>query len=125
MVGSVKSIGSSEVHRGIEAASQRGFHQIQSRRLKRKKARRLRTGPAFFRPQPPRVETTTKLEPEYDACVVAEVALVVIAARKGVAEPSQHEIKLCRPECDGFAQRDVDSSTNDEIKCIVARSRAA
>jgi hypothetical protein len=75
-----------------------------------------------FRPQPPRVKKNdSQLEAENDACVVPEVALVIIATRKGVAEPSQHEINLCRSDGNGFAQGDVDSPTNDEIKSVVAR----
>jgi hypothetical protein len=64
-----------------------------------------------------------QLEPENDSSVVPEVALVVIATSKAIAEPSQHKIKLCRPNGDGFAQRDVDSSANNEIPSIVAWTR--
>ena len=86
-------------------------------------------GTTVFRPQPPRVKNNdSQLEAENDACVVPEVALVVIARGEGAVEAGQHEIKLCRSDGNGFGQRDVDSSTNDEIKSIVARacnSRAA
>lgn len=48
-----------------------------------KKSRRLRTGNTDFRSQPPRIKKNDpQLEAENDACVVPEVALVVIAARK-------------------------------------------
>ena len=80
-------------------------------------------GPTTFHPQPPlTANNNAQLEAKNDASVVPEVALVVIASRKGVAEPSQHEIKLRRPDGDGFAQWDVDASANDEIKSIVART---
>ena len=45
----------------------------------------------------------------------------MIARGEGAVEAGQHEIKLCRSDGNGFGQRDVDSSTNDEIKSIVAR----
>lgn len=64
--------------------------------------------------------TATHLEPEYDAAVVPEVALVVISTSKRIAEARQHKIKFRRPDRDGFAQRDVDSPANDEIPSIVA-----
>ena len=64
--------------------------------------------------------TICQLEAENDTSVVPEVALVVIATRKGAAKPSQHEIKLCRSDGNGFAQGDIDSSTNDEIPRIIA-----
>ena len=60
------------------------------------------------------------LEPEYDAGVVAEVALVVVALGKAIAKPRQHKIKLCRPDGDGFCHGNVDPSTYDEIERIVA-----
>ena len=84
-------------------------------------------GPAMLHPQPPtRVEKTTihcrrQLEPENDARVVAEVALVVVAFGKIVAEASQKKVNLRRPNSDGFAQGDVEPSANEEIKGIVAR----
>ena len=78
-------------------------------------------GPAIFRPRPPRVENNdSQLEAKNDASVVPEVALVVIAASKGVAKPSQHEIKLHRSDGNGFAQGDVESSANHEIPRIIA-----
>lgn len=82
-------------------------------------------GPRHFHSQPlPRAENTiyccSKLEPEYDAAVVTEVALVVVSTGKGIAEARQHKIKFRRPDRDGFAQRDVDPPANDEIPSIVA-----
>jgi hypothetical protein len=71
------------------------------------------------------IHERSKLEPENDTSVVPEVALVVIATTKAIAESSQHKIKLCRPNGDGFAQRDVDSSANNEIPSIIARSQGA
>lgn len=87
-------------------------------------------GPAIFHSQPlPRAENTihfcSLLEPENDACVVPEVALVVIAAAKTVSEPGEKKIKFRRPNCDRFAKWDVNSSANDEIPRIVVRSRGA
>jgi hypothetical protein len=64
-----------------------------------------------------------QLEPENDSSVVPEVALVVVATTKAIAESSQHKIKLCRPNGDRFGQWDVDSSSNNEIPSIVARSQ--
>ena len=60
------------------------------------------------------------LEPDHNAAVVAEVALVGVAVGKTVAEPGQHKIKLCRPDGNVFGQGDIDSTTNDEIPGIVA-----
>ena len=87
-------------------------------------------GPAIFHPQPlPRAETRfhfkSKLEPKNDSSDVPEIALVIVAAAKTVSEPGENEIKVRRPDGNGFAQWDVDSSTNDEIPCIVTRSRGA
>ena len=87
-------------------------------------------GPAIFHPQPvPRAENTihccSQLEPKNDPSVVPEIALVIVAAGKAVSKPGENEIKLRRPNGDGFAQWDVDSSANDEIPCIVARSQGA
>jgi hypothetical protein len=65
----------------------------------------------------------SQLEPENDTCVIPEVALVVVASGKAVSEPSENEIKLRRPDGDGFAQWDVNSSANNEIPSIIARSR--
>jgi len=60
------------------------------------------------------------LEPKYDAGVVAEVALVVVALGKAIAKPRQHKIKLCRPDGDGFCHGNVEPSTYDEIEGVVA-----
>ena len=80
-------------------------------------------GPAIFCPQPPRLENNdSQLEAKNDASVVPEVTLVVIPARKGVAKPSQHEIKLHRSDGNGFVQGDVESSANHEIPRIIAWS---
>lgn len=84
-------------------------------------------GPAICHPQPPaRVEKQrshwrSELEPENDASVVSEVTLVVITLSKIIAEAGQYIINLRHPNGDGFAQRDVQSSANDEVKSIVAR----
>ena len=67
----------------------------------------------------------SQLEPENDARVVAEVALVVVASGKVVAEASQNKVNFRRPNGDGFGQGYVESSTNDEIKGIVARGMRA
>ena len=69
-----------------------------------------------------RLISASRLEPENDTSVVPEVALVVIPLSEIIAEPGQHIIKLPRPNSDGFAQRDVNSSANDEVKSIVART---
>ena len=81
--------------------------------------------PAPFHRQPtPHAENTvpcfSRLEPENDASVVPEVALVGIAGGKVIAEAGEHEIKLRRSDGDGFAQWDVYSSANDEIPGVVA-----
>ena len=86
-------------------------------------------GPAIFHPQPlPRAENKihfySHLEPENDAAIVPEVALVVISTSKRIAEACQHKIKFRRPDRDGFAQRDIDSPADDEIPSIVAWSPA-
>lgn len=96
----------------------------------RAKTERLRMGPAIFHPQPlPRAENTihfcSQLETENDASVVPEIALVIVAAGKAVPKPGEDVIKFRRPNGDGFAQWDIDSSPNDEIPCIVARSQGA
>ena len=62
-------------------------------------------GPRHCHPQPLRVLKTglpcsSQLEPENDASVVPEVALVVVASRKGIAEAGQHKIKLRWPDGD-------------------------
>ena len=50
-----------------------------------------------------------RLEPENDAGVVAAVTFVCVAMGEVVAEPGQHKIKLRRPDCNGFAQRNIES----------------
>jgi len=59
------------------------------------------------------------LEPDHNAAVVAEVALVVVAVGKTVAEAGQHKIKLSRPDGNVFGQGDIEPTTNDEIPGIV------
>lgn len=100
----------------------RRFHHP---RFSQQKNEEAANGPCSIRSLLHVLKTTTcyrsQLEPENDARVVAEVALVVVAASKTVAKASQKKINLRRPNGDRFAQRDVESSTNDEIKGIVAR----
>ena len=60
------------------------------------------------------------LEAQNDSGLVTEIALVLIALSKGVPEPCQHIIELCRPDGEGMGQRNVDPYTNDEIERIVA-----
>ena len=60
------------------------------------------------------------LEPENDSAVVAEVALVLVAMSKAVAEPREHEIKLRGPDGEVLGHRNVDASTDDEIEGIIA-----
>jgi len=61
------------------------------------------------------------LEPNNDSGLVSEIALILIACRKSVAETCKHEIKLCWSNRDRSRQRDIDASTNDEIERVVAR----
>jgi hypothetical protein len=61
------------------------------------------------------------LEPKNDSSPIAEIALVLVALSKTVAEPRQHKIKLCRPDGERFGHGNIDSSTDDEIEGIVAR----
>src|SRR5262245_55969932 len=49
--------------------------------------------------------------------------LIVVAPGKAVAEPSQEKIKLSRLDRDGFTQGDVESAADNEIRCVIARSR--
>ena len=60
------------------------------------------------------------LEAKNDSGLVTEIALVLVALSKGVPEPCQHIIELCRPDGHGMGHRNVDPSTNDEIERIVA-----
>ena len=62
-----------------------------------------------------------RLVPENDAGVVAAVTLVCVAMGEVVAEPGQHKIKLRRPDCNGFAQRNIESPADDEIEGVVGR----
>src|SRR5258706_4950706 len=61
-----------------------------------------------------------QLKPKNDSGLVAEVALVVVAACEIIAETSQHIIDLCRSDRNVRTNLNVNSSANDEVKGIVA-----
>lgn len=60
------------------------------------------------------------LEAKNDSGLITEITLVLVALSKGVPEPCQHKIELCRPDVEGMGDRNVDPSTNGEIERIVA-----
>lgn len=53
-------------------------------------------------PTEPRTGSCSMLEPEHNSCVIAEIALVIIAATETVPKPSEHKIELGRPDSDRF-----------------------
>jgi hypothetical protein len=57
--------------------------------------------------------------------VVPEVALVVVAMRKAIPKARQQVFELRWSNGDVFPHRDVDASTDQEIKRIVARGSAS
>ena len=63
----------------------------------------------------------SQLEPENNASVVTEVALVLIALGKVIAEASQHKIKLRRPDREVVANGNIEAPANDEIESIIGR----
>ena len=62
---------------------------------------------------------------EHDSTVVAKIVLVVIAPGKVIAEPRQYIIDLHGPDRDVVLQGNIETPTNDESGCIVARSQGA
>src|SRR5208283_4915098 len=60
------------------------------------------------------------LEAELDAGRVTEIALVVVTPSEGIAKAGEEIIKLNGPDSDLWGNRDVDTSADDEIECIVA-----
>jgi len=60
------------------------------------------------------------LETENDSALVTEVALVVIAFGKVVAESRQHKVKLRWSDGNGVGHGNIDSSADDEVESIVA-----
>lgn len=63
------------------------------------------------------------LEPDNDSSPIAEIALVLVAIGKAIAEPRKHKIKLRGPDGDGFGHWNVDASTKGEIERVVAGVR--
>jgi hypothetical protein len=61
------------------------------------------------------------LEAELDTGLVPEVALVVVAMLKAISKARQQVSELRWSNGDVFPHRDVDASTDQEIKRIVAR----
>ena len=58
---------------------------------------------------------------EHNAAAVAEVALVLIAPGKVIAEPSQYKIHLRRPDRKVLVHANIETPANGEIEGIVAR----
>ena len=58
---------------------------------------------------------------EHNAAAVAEVALVLIAPGKVIAEPSQYKIHLRRPDRKVSVHANIETPANGEIEGIVAR----
>ena len=61
------------------------------------------------------------LEPELNARLVAEVALVLVSACESVAKPGKNVIDLRRAEGDGVRKRNIDTAAEHEVKCVVTR----
>src|ERR1700739_133785 len=64
-------------------------------------------------------------ETDNDSGLIAEIALVLVAVRKTVAEARQHKIKLRRPNGKRFGHGNIDPTTDDKVERIVAGVGAA
>ena len=60
------------------------------------------------------------LKTELYSSLVPEVALVIVALREVIAKASQKILKLRWPDGDVFVHGNVDTSTNEEIKGVIA-----
>jgi hypothetical protein len=59
------------------------------------------------------VFAVVELKPELNACLISEIALIVVSVGEGVAKASKQIIK--------FNRANIEASTNNEIEGIVAR----
>ena len=60
------------------------------------------------------------LKTEYDAGLVTQIALVVVAFCESVAETCERQVQFHRSKRDRVRDWDIDTTANDEIKSIVA-----
>ena len=63
---------------------------------------------------------SSALKTELYSSLVSEVALVIVALREVIAKASQQVLKLRWPDGDVLVHVNVDASTNEEIKGIIA-----
>ena len=68
--------------------------------------------------------TSGNSKTELNTGLVPKITLIVVAMRKVIAKAAQRIIKLCWTDSDVLAHRNVDASTDDEIKGVVARRLA-
>src|SRR5579862_1538004 len=64
---------------------------------------------------------SSRLKPELNARLIAEVTLVLVSRGKSVAKPGKYVIGLDGSKGDGMRERNVDAATDHEVECIVAR----
>jgi hypothetical protein len=67
------------------------------------------------------VFAVVELKPELNACLISEIALIVVSVGEGVAKASKQIIKFNRADRNLWGQRNIEASTNNEIEGIVAR----
>jgi len=67
------------------------------------------------------VFAVVELKAELNACLVSEVALIVVSMSESIAKASKQIIKFNRADRNLWGHRNIEASANNEIEGIVAR----